>query len=959
MNLFLGESAHKRIKVAVHCLAMLVAGNFALAQSLVTIPTDGSLLINQSAFQSNSFTDENWTGWNVYPTLDQVVYSVVADSEHGLVYAGGSFTSMGQTLANHVAVWNGAVWKNMGGGMNSSVSALVMDKAGNLYAGGAFTMAGGIAASYIARWSGGHWVPLGSGLNGGVNALAVDTDGHLYAGGNFSMAGGTNVHGISVAVWNGQSWSALGSDVLANGFSRSVNALAFDHNGTLYAGGYFTNIGGIAVGHVAKWNGGTWAALGAGVNGIPFALATDASGKLYAGGALTNANGVAVNNVAKWDGNVWSAVGQGVSGVVNALTTDKLGKIYAGESYDSNQANVAIWNGTNWEATLTGLNNSVWALSVDASDNIYVGGTFTKADNTNVYNIALWNENKWHALPDINTASLGVNSTINALNLDKNGNLFAGGDFTSAGGLTANHVAKWDGEKWLTLGSGLDGPVDAMAFDQANNLYVGGSFSHAGGLPANNIARWDGYNWTALGSGVNAGVSSLVIDKDNHIFVGGGFTVAGNQPANYIAMWDGMTWTQVGGGLDNSVSALALDSNGNLYVGGFLPVFSYYIGAPFGNTHAAGWNGSVWYSLPDIGHISALATDPAGMLYAGGNGVMSKLTGSGWVTLGSGLDGAICPTCPPSVNTLIFDSAGDLYAGGSFNSSGGLPLSCIATWNGSGWTALGSGLNGAVNSLALDKRGNLFAGGDFATAGTVYSPNLAVAKVAPRMGVLNSAGTFLINGQGTLDFGTTPLRSPVINSLILTNIFTQAEIVSSFSILGTNAADFKIESITGRPFENFRRVVIVTIEFEPKTSGSRSAILQIRNNGDFDDPFIIALTGASKARATFPRASAATKTISIEHTLSETNAPYLTSSSIPMINGLVNRNDGKTDVFFSGIPGDNYVVQASTDLINWFNFSTNTCGTNGICVATSKNTGSRCFFRVLIRENGRPLLLTR
>ncbi len=58
----------------------------------------------------------------------------------------------------------------------------------------------------------------------------------------------------------------------------------------------------------------------------------------------------------------------------------------------------------------------------------------------------------------------------------------------------------------------------------------------------------------------------------------------------------------------------------------------------------------------------------------------------------------------------------NLYAGGSFTNMGGVPASRIAKWNGSNWSALGSGLSGSVQSLvALGS--NLYVGGNFRLAG--------------------------------------------------------------------------------------------------------------------------------------------------------------------------------------------------------------------------------------------------
>jgi hypothetical protein len=67
-----------------------------------------------------------------------------------------------------------------------------------------------------------------------------------------------------------------------------------------------------------------------------------------------------------------------------------------------------------------------------------------------------------------------------------------------------------------------------------------------------------------------------------------------------------------------------------------------------------------------------------------------------------------------------------------FTNAGGVPASNIARWNGSNWSALGSGVsvtpNGApapVQALAADGLGHLFVGGNFYQAGTNLSPFIA------------------------------------------------------------------------------------------------------------------------------------------------------------------------------------------------------------------------------------------
>jgi hypothetical protein len=121
--------------------------------------------------------------------------------------------------------------------------------------------------------------------------------------------------------------------------------------------------------------------------------------------------------------------------------------------------------------------------------------------------------------------------------------LYAGGLFTTAGGMAANRIAKWDGASWTALGSGMDNIVEALTvYDDGSGsaLYAGGLFTTAGGMAANRIAKWDGASWSALGSGMDSNVEALTVYDDGSgpaLFAGGSFTSAGGALANRIAKW--------------------------------------------------------------------------------------------------------------------------------------------------------------------------------------------------------------------------------------------------------------------------------------------------------------------------------------------------------------------------------------------------------------------------------------
>ncbi len=293
-----------------------------------------------------------------------------------------------------------------------------------------------------------------SGTDGPVYATTTwDPDGPgpepelLIVGGLFSAAG--DVRANNIAAWDGSAWQPLGS-----GMDGAVEALAV-YNDELIAGGVFWTAGDVTCNYIARWDGSAWQALGLGANGGVYAL-TVYNGELIAGGWFTTAGGVPCNSIARWNGSTWQTLGAGMSGGwVDALT------VYNGE--------------------------------------LIAGGYFTTAGDVTCNNIARWNGSAWQPLGSGTAggwpASTGTVHAVTAYN----GELIAGGDFYTAGGVSCHNIARWDGNVWQPLGLGLYDPyhgsnVSALTV-YAGDLIAGGGFSNSGGVECNNIARWDGSVW--------------------------------------------------------------------------------------------------------------------------------------------------------------------------------------------------------------------------------------------------------------------------------------------------------------------------------------------------------------------------------------------------------------------------------------------------------------------------------
>ncbi len=527
----------------------------------------------------------SWNGTSWTPLgggMNGTVRTLTAfDDGSGIsLYAGGDFALAEGAPANHLAKWNGSNWFQIGSGANGNVWSLAVADDGSgtgpaLFAGGDFTTAGSTPASRVAKWSGSAWSPLGDGTNNTVYCLATFDDGRgggpqACVGGVFSFAGG----GVAkrIARWDGAVWRTFGS-----GADAAIHALLASNDasgpGRLYAGGSFSVAGGVVINRVGAWDGTAWSPLGSGMNSSvqTMVMFDDGSGPaLYAAGDFTTADGLPANRVAKWTGSTWVAVGSGLNGSVFALAT-----------FD---------DGTG------------------SGPALYAGGSFTQSGGNPVNRVAKWDGTSWSGVGG------GVDGTVYALAIFDDGGgkaMYAGGSFLTAGGGTVNRIAKWNGESWSALGAGLGGSVAALTtFNDGSGggmaLYVGGSFMTAGGASANQVARWNGSTWSPLGSGTNLGVTALTTFDDDSgsgpaLYVGGNFTTAGGASINRIARWNGSSWAPLGIGLPLTVKALLATDLGNgtgrsLYVGGAFDV------SPAADSYIARWgcDGSANDGAPSV-----------------------------------------------------------------------------------------------------------------------------------------------------------------------------------------------------------------------------------------------------------------------------------------------------------------------------------------------------------------------
>lgn len=212
---------------------------------------------------------------------------------------------------------------------------------------------------------------------------------------------------------------------------------------------------------------------------------------------------------------------------------------------------------------------------------------------------------------------------------------------------------------------GLVGGVYAFA-TYGGALYAGGDGLSGGSLVSGELARFDGVEWHAVPGAPTGALVGALTEYGGELVAAGDFLAAGSVAARSIARFDGTNWRPLGLGLEGEVFDLQVFQGELVACGRF--------------TRAGG--------QPLVG--------------------IARWDGAQWRALGGSAFGPISST----VWTLTVGSDGRLYAGGDFDSIGGVAARGVAAWDGVTWARVGpaSALIGSVHALAWHQ-GRLYAGG--------------------------------------------------------------------------------------------------------------------------------------------------------------------------------------------------------------------------------------------------------
>ena len=563
-----------------------------------------------------------WRPGEGIPGLDGVPYAMAnwdpdgAGPQPAVVVVGGQFTVAGDQLVGNVALYDPALqrWSSLGTGLDRVNTILVRGgtTGGQLVVG---TNTG------VREWNGTTWQALGPNFDNAVTHLVELANGHLVAGGAFGLIGASPI--VALARWNGAQWLAMGAPSLPLG-NGTIRGLGLLPNGNLVAGGAFTQIGGVACDHVARWNGTTWFPLGAGSTLPVSALQTTTAGDVVALGSFL----AGPTSGARWNGSSWSALPTGDPGGWSPIAP-----------FGSNGVLCRTATGL-WALDAAGWTSlAAWSLPVDvrcaallANGDALVGGSFVTlgsplgSNGPPAWNVA-------HRRNGVfGSASSGSSGLVLAAAPAADGGLLAVGRF-SVGGLTEARFAHFDGAVWTGLSVAADSLFDVVARADGSAL-LAGSFPSSGSstlahwqngvttpipLPvgssttllargmgatyvahsqfgSNRVSRWDGSSLFSIPLAAGGQLLDLVELPNGDLVLAGQFS---SPVPSHLLRWDGQQLQAIPGA-PGGTRILAVAANGDLLAGGQLT-------APFSSV--ARWDGTTWQALGSLPLNGALSID--------------------------------------------------------------------------------------------------------------------------------------------------------------------------------------------------------------------------------------------------------------------------------------------------------------------------------------------------------------
>jgi uncharacterized delta-60 repeat protein len=184
-------------------------------------------------------------------------------------------------------------------------------------------------------------------------------------------------------------------------------------------------------------------------------------------------------------------------------------------------------------------NGAVYAIAIQTDGKIVIGGSFTTVNGANRYRIARLDTGMARWTIRFRMALTGASSTVRCMQIQTDGKILIGGDFTTVNNSSRSYIARLNTDGSLDTGFansaigvvGANNSVYAVVEQPNNSVVIGGAFTTYSSASLSHVARLyaDGTRDTTFTNfGINSTVQSLAIQSDGGILIGGQFTTINN-----------------------------------------------------------------------------------------------------------------------------------------------------------------------------------------------------------------------------------------------------------------------------------------------------------------------------------------------------------------------------------------------------------------------------------------------
>ncbi|NIO29216.1 MAG: hypothetical protein GTO29_11760, partial [Candidatus Latescibacteria bacterium] len=255
------------------------------------------------------------------------------------------------------------------------------------------------------------------------------------------------------------------------------------------------------------------------------------------------------------------------------------------------------------------------------------------------------------------------------------GDLIVAGDFTTIGGVAANHIAAWNGDFWSPLGTGIETPVRHLAVYDGK-LIAGTNFDAPIGGWSHLVTAWDGFSWSPMSSDSHS--VTVLQCSDGELVAGWRDSGCSGEicwESCWVSSWNGSSWDIFGSFISQDWTPVVfppatvrfLTRYDSQWVAG--GSFSHASGVRVGSL--AAYDGESWSPLDSWNAYTmwlyASTVRDSALIVGGAFGNLSAWDGSSWSMI------------EPQLGEFDFVGIlglydGDLIVGGEFDpGSGGVP----------------------------------------------------------------------------------------------------------------------------------------------------------------------------------------------------------------------------------------------------------------------------------------------